>query len=561
MFKRINIMLCFLLLFTFDQSTAQDNFKVFSPEYIISPNGNFEVSIISSKKFPEAEKLNIYLLPELSLSINKIELWTQDEKIQLSVHLVYVDELSKQYQKVSIDFSDTSLFENDRYFQIILFLKSSRVTLNTLKFFGEFRNNESLIGKLTSSDEKIISDEPDQYELKFSYFEKFATPEFAASLTRDAYLNIPLVYDFNGILALEFWMKAKNFHSTFLEIINWETNWVEYTAIINDNQMLEFNSKDNVSALKYPYFISQNNWYHIEFDLNKIKSEFSLLVNGDEVARMKIRNYLALDNLVFHFKNEQSAGEIFLEQLRLIELDNSTTAISRNKNYSDYSDDSSRVVFQLNFNETELDNFINKKNASYERIKLVKSDAPIYPRAPKVNIKLLNNYYEIEWKGGSYQNVDYYVLEKAIGHNDFVDAGKKEANNDEEKSYSILSEMNDQTEIVYFRIRQINKDGSIVYSEVVKVGQGLIDDIIIGQNYPNPFNPTTIIEFELLQDSDVEVIIYNLAGKEISIIHKGFLASGSHQFKFDATGLPSGIYLYQIKTRLSSQTRKMILAK
>jgi hypothetical protein len=215
----------------------------------------------------------------------------------------------------------------------------------------------------------------------------------------------------------------------------------------------------------------------------------------------------------------------------------------------------------MNFNETELSNLLNKKSISYERIKLVNSDAPLFPRAPEISFKLMSNFYEIEWKGGSYKDVDHYILERAIGSGDFVEAGKLSANDDEEKTYSMLSEKNEQSEIVYFRIKQVNKDGSEVYSDVIKVGQGVIEDLIVGQNFPNPFNPTTLIDFELLVDSDVEIKVYDLAGKEVALLHSGFLASGVYKFKFDATGLPSGIYLYQITTPLSSQTKKMILAK
>ena len=107
----------------------------------------------------------------------------------------------------------------------------------------------------------------------------------------------------------------------------------------------------------------------------------------------------------------------------------------------------------------------------------------------------------------------------------------------------------------------MNKNGSIVYSDVTKVGQGIVDDFILGQNYPNPFNPTTLIEFELIQDSNVEVRVYDLAGREIALLHKGFLNKGVHQFTFDGSEFPSGVYLYQVTTPLSSQTRKMILAK
>ena len=215
----------------------------------------------------------------------------------------------------------------------------------------------------------------------------------------------------------------------------------------------------------------------------------------------------------------------------------------------------------MNFSETELDNLQNKKSISYENIRLAKSDAPLFPRAPEISFKLMNNFYEIEWKGGSYKDVNHYILERAVGNSNFVEVGKQAADNDEKKSYSMLSEINTKNEIVYFRIKQVNKDGSEVYSDVVKVGQGIIEDLIVGQNFPNPFNPITLIEFELLQDADVEVKVFDLAGKEVAILHSGFLSSGEYKFKFDASGFPSGIYLYQISTPLSSQTKKMILAK
>jgi hypothetical protein len=215
----------------------------------------------------------------------------------------------------------------------------------------------------------------------------------------------------------------------------------------------------------------------------------------------------------------------------------------------------------MNFSETELNDLLSKKIISHEGIRLTISDAPLFPRAPEISIKLMNNFYEIEWKGGSYREADHYVLEKAIGNGDFSEAGTQVAVNDEEKSYSMLSEEFAQPEIVYFRIKQVNKDGSEVYSDVVKVGQGIVEDVIVGQNYPNPFNPITLIDFELLQDSDVEIKVFDLTGKEVALLHSGFLASGVYQFKFDASGLTSGIYLYQITTPLSSQTKKMILAK
>jgi len=560
MLKRLNIILCFLLLFLSDWTAAQDNFKVFVPDFIPS-NGNFEVSIIASKKFTEADRLNIYFLPDISLIINKIELWTNDSQLQIPAKTEFVAEYSEQYQKVSIDLTDTTFLANKEFFQLILYLKSNSNNRNALKFYGEYVGKEKILGYLTSSESKIISDISNQYILSFNYFEKYLTAENAASLSQNSYLNVPLIYNFDEVLAVEFWMKAKNYNSTFLKIVNWETNWIEHYLSINENQMLVINSKDNDLFPMKPFFISRNIWYHIYLSFDKHNYELSFFCNEEELARIKINNYLEFDNLVLHFQNDMPSGEFDVDQLRMINIHDSFTSISKNRNYPDYSDENSDLIFQMNFSEAEFSNLLNKRSISYERIRLVKSDAPLFPLSPEISFKLMNNYYEIEWKGGSYETVDNYVLERAIGNGNFIEVGKQPADNDEEKTYSMLSDKNEQNEIVYFRVKQVNKDGSEVYSDVVKVGQGIIEDLIVGQNFPNPFNPITLIDFELLKDSDVEVKVFDLAGKEVAVLHSGFLSTGIYKFKFDASGFPSGIYLYQINTPLSSQTKKMILAK
>ena len=553
-------MLCFLLFFAFDQATAQDNFKILVPEFIPS-NGSFEISIITSKKFPEADELNIYISPDLSLRINKIELFTEDEKLQIPIHSEFLQEFSEQFQKISIALNDSTRFSDGEFFQLIISLKSTQANPNSLKFFGEFLKGEELLGYLVNSESKKSSESDKLYILSFNYYQKYSTAGSALSLIQGSYLNIPLVYNFDEVLAVEFWMKVKKSSSTFLEIINWETNRVEYSLSINDNQILVLSSmNDELLSIK-PFFISENVWYHYNINFKKEKSELSFFCDEHEIARFKIQNYIEFDNLVFHFQNEKQRGEINLDQLRVINLNQTSSSLNRNKNYIDYSDDSSNVILQLNFNDTELSNFLNKKTISYEKVRLIKSNAPIFPMSPEIKVKLSDNYYEIEWEGGSYKDAVQYLLERANDNNDFIEIGQMSADNNENKNYSLLSEKIEQPEVVYFRIKQINKDGSVIYSDVAKVGQGIVDDLIIGQNFPNPFNPTTLIEFELVQDSDVEVKVYNLAGKEIALLHKGFLSKGVHQFMFDASGFSSGVYLYQITTPLSSQTRKMILAK
>ncbi|MCW9066137.1 MAG: T9SS type A sorting domain-containing protein [Ignavibacteriaceae bacterium] len=549
------------MIFAFDKVTAQDNFEIFIPDFI-QPNSSFEISIITSKTFPEAEKLEIFISPDISLIINTIQVCLQDQKFQIPLQYEFVKEYSEQFQKISIDLNDSTRFSDGEYFQLLITLKSTQANPNSLKFFGEFITGNEILGYLVNSESKINSGTDDLYHLSFNYYQKFSTAGNALSLVQGSYLNVLLAYTFEKVLATEFWLKIKNSTSTFLEIINGETNRVEYYLSINSNQMLVIKDNKNELLLTIPFFISQNVWYHFNVNFEKEKSELSFYCNGNELARYKVYSNIDFENFVLHFQNEKQNGEINLDQLRVINLNQTSSALNRNKNYMDYSDDSSNVILQLNFNDnTELSNLLNRKIISYERNRLIKSNAPIFPRSPEINVRLADNYYEIGWEGGSYEDAVQYVLERANDNNNFIEVTKALADNNENKAYSLLSEKVDHTEIVYFRIKQINKDGSVIYSDVVKVGQGIVDDLIIGQNFPNPFNPSTSIEFELIQDSDVEVKVYNLAGKEIALLHKGFLSMGVHQFTFDASGLSSGVYLYQIITPLSTQTRKMIFAK
>lgn len=540
--------------------SPQDNFKIYSPEFV-PENTAFEVSIITSNKFPDFKSLNIYFLPDPSLIINNVELWIDSKRKELPISSEFVPEYSELFKKVIVDLLDTSIFKGETFFQIVLFVKPGSAKSNSLQLFGSYIHKDQTIRQLTTSDLDEYSENPGLYNLLFKYYERTSIPGNAALLEYNSYLNIAQVYAFKDVLNLEFWMKTKNFNSEFFRIINGETNWVEYSLSINENQMLYIDSKNDKLLSPGPYFISENIWYHFLIRLDKQNNEIKFFINGSEVAHSQISNSLNPDNLFFHLQNSGHDGELIVDQFRLILSSSSLSEIMKNRNYSDYLDDSSNVIFQMNFSQEELDAFREQKKISYEMIRLKNSDAPLFSRGPELKVKLMNNYYEVEWSGGSTMDADFYVLEKAVGNGKYTQVEKSRALNEDGKIYSLLSENKDQNEIVYFRIKQINKDGSSVYSDDVKVGQGLVEDLIVDQNYPNPFNPTTTIEFDLLQDSDVEVKIFDLSGVEVAVLHKGFLSSGSYKYKFDATGLTSGIYLYQVKTPTSSLTRKMILTK
>lgn len=86
-------------------------------------------------------------------------------------------------------------------------------------------------------------------------------------------------------------------------------------------------------------------------------------------------------------------------------------------------------------------------------------------------------------------------------------------------------------------------------------------EISLTQNYPNPFNPVTTVEFNLDRAQSVILSVYDAIGRQIAVLADGQKAAGTFRVQFDASNLPSGLYLYRLFTQTESLTRKMTLLK
>jgi len=81
------------------------------------------------------------------------------------------------------------------------------------------------------------------------------------------------------------------------------------------------------------------------------------------------------------------------------------------------------------------------------------------------------------------------------------------------------------------------------------------------QNYPNPFNPTTAILFDIAKDEFVNLTVYNTVGQEVAVLVNENMQAGAHSVTFDATNLPSGIYMYRLTAGSFKKSLKMSLIK
>lgn len=554
--KIISVAGLFCNLFAVQHS---DNFKLSYPEFI--PQGkSFQVSLITSAEYFDEDELELILVPSDGIELKSVSINSKNGLVKLQHKNINVLEFTADAQLININLNDSALTGNS-FFQVLIELSSENVERSELHLSGILKNNQDTSGYLFNSDAAFDSGIPNYYRYKFTFYEPFKIADQCVKLVSNSSLSIPLKFKYKYKLFSEFWIKLEKSPLSFLQLKNISANRVEYQLSTNEFQILNVESNYNTQQQISPQFLSNKVWYHISVLFDEEKNLIHLYCNGNVFAVLNLPGHLTPADFTFEFSNAELNNSFSIEQFRLSDLEGDLDCILKSKNFISASCENAQTILQISFNENEIYSLHSDQLITHNNIRFTKSDAPLHPIVPELNVKILNNYFEIEFTGGDYKQASQYIVEKSGENHEFIPEHKIDADNKEKRVYSFISEKIEDVDLVYFRIRQINVDGTEIYSNQVKIGQGLIEDIILGQNYPNPFNPFTQIEFELLQDGDVEVVVYNLGGQEVVKLHKGFLSKGIYQFKFDGSELPSGIYLYKVSTALFTQTKKMILAK
>jgi hypothetical protein len=179
---------------------------------------------------------------------------------------------------------------------------------------------------------------------------------------------------------------------------------------------------------------------------------------------------------------------------------------------------------------------------------------------------------QLSWTTASeVNNYGFWVQRRAGDDSAFRDlpgsfiSGHGTTNNPQE--YSYLDSVGSAGEYEY-RLKQVDLDGTVHYPKAVKIeikkqaATALIPtEFSLSQNYPNPFNPTTTITYDLPVSSMVRVGVFDLLGREVSVLVNEWKKAGVHEVKFDASGISSGVYLCRLQAGDFVDTRKLVLVR
>jgi hypothetical protein len=141
-------------------------------------------------------------------------------------------------------------------------------------------------------------------------------------------------------------------------------------------------------------------------------------------------------------------------------------------------------------------------------------------------------------------------------------------NSNSPKEYT-FTDNNAQYGSYAYRLKQIDTDGDIEYSNIIEVDAGNIPDgFVLEQNYPNPFNPSTRIKFAVAETQKAELKVFDILGNEVAVLFNGIANGGKvYETEFKAVNLSSGIYFYRLvldsfrEIETNVEYRKMLLIK
>jgi hypothetical protein len=180
----------------------------------------------------------------------------------------------------------------------------------------------------------------------------------------------------------------------------------------------------------------------------------------------------------------------------------------------------------------------------------------------------VSNSVVLNWRTMSEtNNYGFYVQSKGSADEAFADipgafiAGHGTTIEPQSYSWTIPS-----GDAKWFRLKQIDLDGSVHYSDQVNATLSAVEENVpvafgLDQNYPNPFNPTTNIGYRVEGSGSVRLAVYDMLGREVAVLVNDTKAAGKYNVEFNAKGLASGVYTYRLQAGQQVESKRLVVVK
>ncbi len=170
----------------------------------------------------------------------------------------------------------------------------------------------------------------------------------------------------------------------------------------------------------------------------------------------------------------------------------------------------------------------------------------------------------LNWTTASETNNKGFELHRKILDWEVISFIEGHGTTTEKQSYSYTDDLssNEVSGLVFYRLKQIDFDGTAAYSDEIEIDlYSSPDNFYLSQNYPNPFNPSTTISYSIPEYSNVSLKVFDILGNEIETLVNEEKPGGQYEAKWNAEGLTGGVYFYQFRAGSYSETKKMLLIK
>ena len=292
-----------------------------------------------------------------------------------------------------------------------------------------------------------------------------------------------------------------------------------------------------------------------KYDMERFSADVQVIQNTNEIIKLRLSSDIAASGFIVNDVN------LYNEPLTLItQVPWSEVTVTQGSSVKTYTANNGEVMYEAlpNVGTTNRGDIILQQSdvlpveltfftASVKNSSVILS----WETATEVNnygFEILRSVYPVE--SGS-QDDEWDTIGFVEGH----------GNSNAPKQYNFIDTDINQMGTYYYRLKQIDNDGTFEYSNVITVNVDVPDKFFLSQNYPNPFNPETRINFTVAEQRNVSLRVYNMLGEMVKELVNEVKSAGSYSVTFDGTNLPSGIYVYRIQTKGFSENKKMTFLK